>query len=75
MVLKLSKDTNKLICLKCLEIYNPHYELVKVQETKTMIDELSVQEELNFHKETQRQYKKNSQSLSSQTRIFRVCSI
>jgi DNA-directed RNA polymerase subunit M/transcription elongation factor TFIIS len=44
-----NKGNNKLICPKCLEVYNPHYELVKVQDTETTIDELSAQGEISFH--------------------------
>ena len=48
IILKPYKD-NKLICPKCLEVYNPHYELVKVQDSETTIDELSAQGELTYH--------------------------
>lgn len=44
-------EGKKLICTKCFRIYNPHYELVKVQDSETTIDELSSQGELSFHKD------------------------
>lgn len=42
----------KLICPKCGNIYDPHYELVKVQETETTLDELSSQGELGYKDDT-----------------------
>lgn len=39
----------KIIYHGCFRIYNPRYELVKVQDSETTIDELLSQGELSYH--------------------------
>jgi len=41
IILKPYKNTHKLFCTECGNIYDPHYELIQVQDRETTIDELS----------------------------------
>jgi DNA-directed RNA polymerase subunit M/transcription elongation factor TFIIS len=41
IILKPYKNTHKLFCSVCGNIYDPHYELIQVQDRETTIDELS----------------------------------
>ena len=44
----------QLICTRCGQIYDPHYELVPVQDQETTIYELSSQGELTYKDDTQK---------------------
>lgn len=45
---------NKLICTRCGNIYDPHYELVQIQDKETTLDELSSQGELGYKDESKK---------------------
>lgn len=51
------QDT-KLLCPKYGNVDNPHYELVKVQDSETTIDELSSQGELSYKDESRKPIRK-----------------
>jgi hypothetical protein len=47
-------EDDKLICPKCGNIYNPHYELVKVKDQETILDELSSHGEMGYKDDTKK---------------------
>lgn len=52
-VLKPYKDqVSKLICPQCLEVYNPKYEYIQIQDQETTLDEISSRGELSFKDDT-----------------------
>lgn len=53
IILKPYQD-NKLICTKCGQVYDPHYELVKVQTQETTLDEISSQGKLSYKDESKK---------------------
>ena len=58
------ENNTKLICPQCGEIYDPHYEIVQVQDSETTIDELSSQGTLTYHKDAEKDIKKISKTLN-----------
>lgn len=52
IILKPYQDNTKLICPKCGHIYNPHYEVIQIQNQETTIDELSDRGQLTFKNDT-----------------------
>jgi len=45
------ENNTKLMCPKCGNIYDPHYEIIKTQDQETTIDELSSQGTLTYQKD------------------------
>jgi DNA-directed RNA polymerase subunit M/transcription elongation factor TFIIS len=43
VILKPYKQNHKLFCSSCGKFYDPHYELIQVQDQETTLDELSSQ--------------------------------
>lgn len=45
-------NNTKLICPKCGQRYNPHYEIIQTQDQETTIDEISNKGQLTFKDDT-----------------------
>jgi hypothetical protein len=58
------ENNSKLICPNCGEIYDPHYEIVQVQDSETTIDELSSQGTLTYHKDAEKEITKQSKTIN-----------
>lgn len=57
VILKPYKD-HKLICSVCLRIYDPHYEIIQIQDQETTLDELSSRGEMTFKDEADKPIRK-----------------